>query len=153
MLRPKARLLDMNEAGILASLSFPSFPRFCGQTFWEAKDKDLALLCVQAYNDWMIDEWCGTEPGRFIPLTIIPLWDPDLAVAEIGRVSAKGCRSICFSENFEPLGLPTIHTGYWDPVIAAAQDHGVCCPSTSDRRQPCTRSRRTRHSWPTCRSA
>ena len=122
---PKARLLDMNDAGILASLNFPSFPRFCGQTFAEAKDKELALLCVQAYNDWMIDEWCGTDPGRLIPLAIIPLWDPALAVTEMERVYAKGCRSICFSENFQPLGLPTIHTGHWDPVLQTANDLGM----------------------------
>ena len=35
---------------------------------------------------------------------------------------AKGCRSICFSENFEPLGLPTIHTGHWDPVLRTANE-------------------------------
>ena len=101
----------MDEAGILASLNFPSVPRFCGQLFWEAKDKELALICVQAYNDWMIDEWCATDPGRLIPLAIIPLWDPKLAAAELERVHAKGVNSFCFSENFEPLGLPTIHTG------------------------------------------
>jgi predicted TIM-barrel fold metal-dependent hydrolase len=121
---PVARLQDMNEAGVLASLSFPSIPRFCGQLFYEAKDKDLALRCVQAYNDWMIDEWCATAPGRYIPLTIIPLWDPQLAVKEIERTAAKGSHSFCFSENFEPLGLPTIHDPgrYWDPVLDAAQD-------------------------------
>ena len=121
---PAARLIDMDEAGILASLNFPSIPRFCGQLFWEAKDKDLALLCVRAYNDWMIDEWCATARGRYIPLTIIPLWDPQLAVKEIERTAAKGSHSFCFSENFEPLGLPTIHDSshYWDPVIAAAND-------------------------------
>jgi predicted TIM-barrel fold metal-dependent hydrolase len=119
-----ARLDDMNEAGILASLCFPSFPRFCGQIFNEADDKELALLCVQAYNDWMIDEWCGSAPGRYIPLAIIPLWDPQLAAHEIERVAAKGARGFAFSENPEPLGLPTIHdpNGYWDPVMAAAQD-------------------------------
>ncbi len=123
---PAARLADMDEAGILASLNFPSIPRFCGQLFWEAKDKELALLCVRAYNDWMLDEWCATAPGRYIPLTIIPLWDPRLAVAEIERTAAKGSHSFCFSENFEPLGLPTIHDPgrYWDPVIAAANDTG-----------------------------
>ena len=36
-----------------------TFPRFAGQMFLEAKDKDLALACVRAYNDWMIEEWCG----------------------------------------------------------------------------------------------
>jgi predicted TIM-barrel fold metal-dependent hydrolase len=121
---PIARVADMDRAGILASLSFPSFPRFCGQVFYEAKDKEVALLCVQAYNDWMIDEWCAAAPGRFIPLTIIPLWDPSAAAMEIERCAAKGARAFCFSENPEPLGLPTIHdpNRYWDPVMAAAQD-------------------------------
>ncbi len=58
----------------------------------------------------------------YIPLAIIPLWDPALAAKELERVYAKGCRSFCFSENFEPLGLPTIHTGHWDPVLRTAND-------------------------------
>jgi predicted TIM-barrel fold metal-dependent hydrolase len=121
---PLARVEDMNRAGILASLSFPSFPRFCGQIFHEAKDKDLALLCVRAYNDWMIDEWCASAPGRYIPLVLFPLWDPALAVTEIERCAAKGARAIAFSENPEPLGLPSIHDPgrYWDPVLTAAAE-------------------------------
>ncbi len=117
-----ARVKDMDEGGVLASLNFPSVPRFCGQLFWEAKDHDLALLCVKAYNDWMIDEWCGTAPGRLIPLGIIPLWDPQLAAEEMERIYDKGVRSICFSENFEPLGLPTIHGDHWHPVLQTAND-------------------------------
>tara|TARA_B100000953_G_scaffold296245_2_gene288682 strand:+ start:22 stop:960 length:939 start_codon:yes stop_codon:yes gene_type:complete len=112
----------MDKGNILASLNFPSLPRFCGQLFYEAKDKELALLCLKAYNDWMVDEWCAVEPGRFIPLAIIPLWDPLLAVEELERVYEKGVRSFCFSENFEPLGLPTIHTGHWNPVLASANE-------------------------------
>lgn len=121
---PVARIADMDRAGILASLCFPSFPRFCGQVFWEARDKDLAMLCVRAYNDWMLDEWCGTTPGRMIPLVIIPLWDPPAAAAEIERCAAKGARGFAFSENPEPLGLPTIHDPgrYWDPVMRAAEE-------------------------------
>jgi hypothetical protein len=44
----KPRLEDMDANHIEAALCFPTFPRFCGQTFTEAKDKELALLCVQA---------------------------------------------------------------------------------------------------------
>src|SRR5439155_838511 len=52
------RLKDMDDNHVEASICFPNvLPRFCGQTFLERKDKELALLCVQAYNDWMIDEW------------------------------------------------------------------------------------------------
>ena len=99
----------MDQAGILGSLCFPSFPRFCGQIFYEAKDKDLALLCVQAYNDWMIDEWCGPAPAGSSRSIIIPLWDPQLAAEELERCAGKGATRIRFSENPEPLGLPTIH--------------------------------------------
>ena len=72
---PKARVDDMEMNWVDASLSFPTFPRFCGQTFLEAKDRELAHACVLAYNDWMVDEWCGDSGGRLIPLTIVPLWD------------------------------------------------------------------------------
>ena len=65
---PKARLDDMDINHVEASLCFPTFPRFCGQTFPEAKDQDLALACVRAYNDWMVEEWCGDSGGRLIPL-------------------------------------------------------------------------------------
>lgn len=124
---PIARLEDMDRAGILASLGFPTFAGACGQTFLKAQDRDLAGLCVQAYNDWMIDEWCAAAPGRYIPLALIPLWDPQAAAKEIERTAAKGARGISFSENPEPLGLPTIHDPgrYWDPVMAAAQDAGM----------------------------
>jgi len=124
---PVARIADMNEAGMLASLNFPSAPRFCGQLFHEAKDKELALLCVQAWNDWMVDEWCAAAPGRYVPLMLMPLWDPGLAVAEIERCAGKGVRALAFSENPAPLGLPDIHdpSGYWDPVWAACNDTGM----------------------------
>jgi predicted TIM-barrel fold metal-dependent hydrolase len=122
-----ARIDDMDAGGILASLCFPSFPRFCGQMFYEANDKELALLCVQAYNDWMIDEWCAAAPGRFIPLVIVPLWDPPAMAREIERCAAKGVTAVAFSENPEPLGLPTIHDvgRYWDPLFRAAEETGM----------------------------
>ncbi|WP_230204942.1 amidohydrolase family protein [Parafrankia elaeagni] len=138
----KARLEDMNVDGVLASLCFPSFPRFCGQVFHEAEDRELALLCVQAYNDWMIDEWCGSAPGRFIPLTLIPLWDPQLAVKEIERCKDKGASGFCFSEGPSALGLPSLYDAgrYWDPVLKAAEDTGmvVCTHIGSSSRMPTT---------------
>src|SRR4051812_17807913 len=47
----KARLEDMDRAGILASLCFPSVTRFCGQLFLEASDRSFGFVCLQAYND------------------------------------------------------------------------------------------------------
>jgi predicted TIM-barrel fold metal-dependent hydrolase len=117
------RLEDMDMNWTEAQLCFPTFPRFCGQTFTEAKDHELGLLCLQAYNDWMIDEWCGQSGGRLIPLVLIPLWDANLAAAEIARTAAKGARNVAFSEIPPYLGLPSIHTDYWDPFFRACQEH------------------------------
>ncbi len=63
---PKARLDDMDVNWVEASLCFPTFPRFCGQTFLEAKDRELAPVT-----------FCEIPPN---------------------------------------LGLPSIHSGEWDPL-------------------------------------
>ena len=54
------RVKDMSAGGVLACMCFPSFPSFSGRLFLACPDKQLALAVVQAYNDWHIDEWCGT---------------------------------------------------------------------------------------------
>jgi predicted TIM-barrel fold metal-dependent hydrolase len=119
----RARLEDLEANHTEASLAFPTFPRFCGQTFLEHGARDLGLACVQAYNDWMIDEWCaGAGHGHLIPLTLIPLWDPDLAAAEVRRCADKGSFAVAFSENPVRLHLPSIFTEHWDPLFAACQE-------------------------------
>jgi predicted TIM-barrel fold metal-dependent hydrolase len=137
---PKARVDDMELNWVEASLSFPSFPRFCGQTFLEAKDRELAEACVYAYNDWMVDEWCGDSGGRLIPLPIIPLWDAELAAAEVRRNAARGAHAVCFSEIPAVLGLPSIHTGDWDPFFAACAETRtvVCMHIGSSSKMPAT---------------
>jgi predicted TIM-barrel fold metal-dependent hydrolase len=123
----KPRLEDMDVNHLEASLCFPTFPRFCGQTFTEAADKDLALLCVQAYNDWMVDEWCAESAGRLIPLCLIPLWDATLAAAEVHRNAARGVKAVCFSEIPPFLGLPSVHDpdNYLDPFFSACAETGT----------------------------
>jgi predicted TIM-barrel fold metal-dependent hydrolase len=136
------RLADMSLDHTEASLCFPNtLPRFCGQTFAEQKDKDLALLCVQAYNDWMIEDWTSGEArGRLIPLVLIPLWDAGLAAAEIRRCAGLGAYAVSFTEGPEALGLPSLYTGSWDPLFAACEETGttICIHIGSSSRVPTT---------------
>lgn len=119
----EARLADMDANHTEASLCFPTIPRFCGQLFLGGKDPELALLCVQAYNDWMIEEWCGGHGrGRLIPLTLVPLWDVGLAAAEVRRCAAHGAHAVAFCESPSALGLPSIHTVEWEPFFAACAE-------------------------------
>jgi predicted TIM-barrel fold metal-dependent hydrolase len=119
------RIRDMNANGVLASMNFPSYPQFCGQYFARAEDKDLALAVLRAYNDWHVDEWCGTYPGRMIPLALPPIWDPALMADEVRRMAAKGCHAVTFSENPEKLGYPSLHNEHWDPFWRACSDEGT----------------------------
>ncbi|ELB89197.1 hydrolase [Rhodococcus wratislaviensis IFP 2016] len=119
---PKARVADMDIDGVQAALCFPSFPRFAGTVFLEGTDRELALLSVKAWNDFHLDEWCAAYPDRFIPLIILPLWDPQEAAQEIYRCAAKGAKAITFPENTVGLGLPSFYTDFWDPVFRAAEE-------------------------------
>lgn len=121
--QPEARLEDMDTAGIEASVCYPNmFIRFCGQTFSLAKDKELALACVRAYNDFIDQEWAAGSQGRLVRMGIVPLWDVGLAAAEVRRLADLGFRSITFSEAPHLLGFPSLFSGYWNPLFAACEE-------------------------------
>jgi predicted TIM-barrel fold metal-dependent hydrolase len=132
--------MDINRTE--RSLCFPSFPRFCGQVFLDAKDKELALASVKAFNDWMSEEWAGPSGGRLIPLGLIPLWDPVAAAAEVRRNAARGFRAVAFSEMPTYLGLPSIHDQdrFWDPFFNACDETGtvICMHIGSGSKMPTT---------------
>lgn len=122
---PNARVKDMDLDGVQAALCFPSFPGFGGGTFVRAQDKELALLCVKAWNDFYIDEWCATAPDRYVPMSILPVWDIEATVAEAKRTIAKGSRTVSFPDNPIPMGLPSLHSDHWDPLWAVLSESGV----------------------------
>jgi predicted TIM-barrel fold metal-dependent hydrolase len=116
------RVADMNINGMAASLNFASFPGFDGGLFTTAPDKDQALVHLRAYNDWHVDEWCGSNPGRFIPCGLLPTWDMDATVAELKRLKSKGCNAVSINENPTARGLPSIHNARWEPLWKATTD-------------------------------
>ena len=130
------RVRDMNAGGQLAGLNFPNWTGFSGQVLNQGPDPDINEIMIKAYNDWHVDEWCGSHPGRFIPCGILPLFDVDRAAAEVRRLAAKGCHAVTFSENPEALKMPSIHSGHWDPLFGACCDVGtvLCCHVGSSSR-------------------
>lgn len=118
-----ARIKDMDTNGIAASLNFPSVPfGFAGQRFLRMRDDELALASLRAYNTWIIEEWAGSYPDRIIPCQIPWLADVHIAAEEIRQNAALGFKAVAFSENPEKLGLPSIHTRYWDPFFRACEE-------------------------------
>jgi predicted TIM-barrel fold metal-dependent hydrolase len=137
-----ARIADMDLNGIYASLCFPSFlPGFAGQRLQQvAGEPELALACVRAWNDWMIEEWAAHTPDRMIPMQLPYLFDPVVAAAEVRRNAARGFKAMTFSEAPHLLGLPSLHTGYWDPLMEACAETGtvVCLHVGSSSTSPAT---------------
>ena len=119
------RVRDMNAGGQLAGLNFPNFTGFSGQVLNQGPDRQVNEIMIKAYNDWHVDEWCAAYPGRFIPCGILPLFDVELAAAEVRRLAGKGCHAVSYSENPEALNMPSIHSDYWDPLFAACVETGT----------------------------
>ncbi len=119
------RVRDMDAGGQLAGLNFPNWPGFAAPVLNEGPDHDINEIMIKAYNDWHVDEWCGAHPDRFIPCGVLPLFDVDRAVKEVYRLAEKGCHAVSMSENPTTLGLPSIHSGEWDPLFAACCDVGT----------------------------
>ena len=143
-----ARVADMDLNGVYASLNFPSFlPGFAGQRLQTTTpDRELAMACVRAWNDWHLEEWAGTHPGRIIACQLPWLLDPEVGADMIRENAARGFKAVTFTENPHALGLPTLHSGHWDPLMRACAETGTvvnlhigssgASPSTTDDAPP-----------------
>jgi hypothetical protein len=151
---PEERLRDMDLDGVEAQVLFPSLPGLGGQVFSELEDRDFALACLRAYNEWMADSWCSVDPRRLIGQVIVPLWNVRLALQEVQHGVALGHKALSFSATPESLGFPGIGDPHSDPLWDAVEEAGVApctSPPGASTRARC-RSRRARALPPRCSS-
>jgi predicted TIM-barrel fold metal-dependent hydrolase len=122
-----ARVHDMDLNGVWASLNFPSLiAGFCGRVFFTAKEKELGVACIRAWNDWIYEEWYLAYPDRIIPNGVLYLADRDVAVAEIHRLADLGFKSLSFPERPHRIGLPSLWDhDHWEPILQACVDTGL----------------------------
>lgn len=119
---PAERLRAMDADGVVCSVLYPTVAGPSGENFGRLTDADLELACVQAYNDWLIEEWASTSK-RFIPQCIVPLWPVEATVAEINRAVRIGHKGVVFpAVPMELRNVPHINDAAYDPVWAACQD-------------------------------
>ena len=119
------RLKAMDTDGVDYSVLYPSVGGLAGETFGKLEDGDLELACVQAYNDWLIDEWARVSP-RFVPQCLVPIWPMERTVAEIQRAVAKGHKGVIYPASpMELRAVPHINEPAYDPLWATCQELGV----------------------------
>lgn len=125
---PSERLKAMDAAGIDYSVLYPTVAGLAGETFGRLRDPDLELACVQAYNDWLIEEWAAAS-DRFVPQCIVPIWPVEAATAEIERAVAKGHRGVVFpSLPMHLRDVPHVSGPEYDPLwlVCAELNVPVC---------------------------
>jgi predicted TIM-barrel fold metal-dependent hydrolase len=121
-----ARIKDMDINGVWASLNFPSqITGFSGRVFSSASDPELGLAVTRAYNDWVYETWWQPYPERIIPCGITFLADPEAGASEVRRNAERGFRTVTLPERPHRIGLPSIFSGYWDPIVAACEETGT----------------------------
>lgn len=118
-----ARIQDMDDAGVWASLCLPSqVVSFTERLFASAFTPKIGLTITRAYNDWLHEEWCGPYPDRLVPCGITYLANPSLGAAEIYRNARRGFRAVVLPGRPHRRGLPSVFSGHWDPIVDACED-------------------------------
>ena len=119
---PTARLEAMDADGVDASVLYPTVAGIAGETFARLTDPELELACVQAYNDWLIEEWASASE-RFIPQCIVPLYPAEATVTEIRRAVGRGHRAVIYpAVPMELRQVPHINDPSYDPIWATCQE-------------------------------
>src|ERR1044071_2295364 len=118
---PSERLKTMNAAGIDYSVLYPTVAGLAGEVFGRLNDADLELACVQAYNDWLIEEWANASE-RFIPQCLLPIWPVDAAIKELRRAVTLGHRGVIFpSLPMHLRDVPHVSGPEYDPLWSACE--------------------------------
>ncbi len=115
---PVARLTVMDAETIDIALLYPTIG-IC----WEGHtgDADLAHAYTEAYNRWIVD-FCSHDPKRLVPIAHINLLDGNLAVREVRRAHAAGCRGIYLSPDMYARGGKHFDDPSLDAFWAVAQE-------------------------------
>jgi predicted TIM-barrel fold metal-dependent hydrolase len=122
---PSERLKVMDTAGIDYSALYPTVAGLAGETFGRIEDPELELACVQAYNDWVVDEWAAASE-RFIPQCIVPISPVEATVAEIKRAVGTGHRGVIFpSLPMHLRDVPHVSESEYDPIWQTCEELGV----------------------------
>lgn len=118
---PAARLKVLDDEGIDVALLYPTIG-IC----WEGHVREAALAhaYTEAYNRWLVD-FCSHDTRRLVPVMHLNLLDVGLAVAEMKRAHAAGCRGIYISPDMFARGRRRFDDPLLAPFWATAEDLGL----------------------------
>ncbi len=127
-----ARLRDLDRDGVAVEIIFHGSQNgepipFAPPTRVElgasyGGDLEMVAVGFHVYNQWLADV-TSIEPERHLALAQLPMWDVDLAIAELQWVRDAGIRGINFPApraHLTPYNDPS-----WEPFWSMCEDLGV----------------------------
>jgi uncharacterized protein len=122
---PRARLVDMDAAGIDASVLYPGGAMFFGPAdpIEALHNAEFVRDCQRAYNDWLA-EFCSEDRARLFGIGLVPLQDIGMAVTEAERAVELGLSGVILRPSAYVDELPLSHTVY-DPFWEVCQELGI----------------------------
>ena len=112
---PEQRLREQDQDGIEAEILFSQISFVLRQ----AKDDDLYLESVRAYNEFLAEEYMAVAPDRLICMGTIPVTGVEDAVRELEHCAKLGLRGVKLDRFPSGRGYPTAED---DKFWAAAVD-------------------------------
>ncbi|HXA28441.1 MAG TPA: amidohydrolase family protein [Candidatus Angelobacter sp.] len=107
-----AHIKDNERDGVDAATIYPA----AVGAAYGLQDRELALACVRAYNDWLIEDFCSADPKRLLSLPFMPVDDGiETIVREAERVVAKGAAGL-----YLPLPDVAYHDAMYAPLWKVA---------------------------------
>jgi len=89
------RLKDMDIDGVAAEILFP--PQRTMSHFLGDEDEDFVLAGVEAYNNFLFEEFCAADPKRLIGMAQIPSLGLERAVDGVRKAKARGAKGVLIS--------------------------------------------------------
>jgi uncharacterized protein len=118
----KERLALLDSIGVYAQVIYPNGIGFASNHIFAIEDVDLRTVVLQVYNDFLVDIQ-RESGGRLLPQGMLPVWDMDLTVNEVKRLSAQGMTGFTMSDKPEMIGLPELWEDYWTPLWQLLNDN------------------------------
>jgi predicted TIM-barrel fold metal-dependent hydrolase len=118
----KERLALLDSIGIYGQVIYPNGIGFASNHIFAIEDVALRTAILQIYNDFLVDVQ-RESGGRLLPQGMLPVWDMDLTVNEIERLSAHGMTGFTMSDKPEMIGLPELWEDYWTPMWQLLNDN------------------------------
>ena len=115
-----ARLEDMEIDGVWAEILFP--PQRTMSHFLGDDDDDFVVAGVEAYNNFLFEEFCAPDPNRLVGLVQVPSLGIDVSIDFVHKAKARGARGVLISN--WPSGNEQLSRDD-DPFWAAAVDEGL----------------------------